>query len=683
MNRSLAILALTALPVTSLYAVNQTESLEQLTVIATRVDNDVEDLPYNVSVITAADIRKSAVRTLPELLSLSAGVQVRNSFGNNAARSTLDIRGFGSTGTQNSLILLDGKRLNDIDQSAINYAAIPLDNILRVEVIRGAGGVIYGDGAVGGVINIITRAAAPDEKRIKLRQTIASYDTYESSVNAVYGTETTSFNLYANYIDSDGYRDNNELDQKNLLGDLRYQLNNIELFSKFGLSAQKLGLPGNRTVNPATGLNELADDRRGTNEPNNYANEDLTFFTSGINGQTGKGLQYIIDFGWRGKEQESFFENQSRYIETELNTLFVTPRLIWKFGNDAVNHRIDTGVDVYHYSYDSVIANNKTNRNRPIRNLDATQTSYAVYLNDLVKLNQATSVQLGSRIQHVRLSAKDDFNSTAPGASAFDAEAADFDNSDTEYLFNLGAKHRYSNAFFVFTNVGQSVRFANIDDRNQLSFAPPLFTPSREFTDLKPQQSRHLDLGIGYNKDRLDMTLTAYYMRLEDEIYFNPSSFLNENLDKTERYGFESSVAIKWSENTSTIANYSYTRSRFRDGAFEGNNVPLVPRNSFSFIGQYSPVKNLDFNAQWNYVGSRYFANDLSNSFFKRIDGYSTVDAKLLYRYKDVDIEVAANNLMDERFFDFGVNSTTSNTFNALPLPERNFFVTIGYNFSR
>ena len=157
---------------------DEVKEFSKLIVNGTRLDqNNIENLPLNISVITAEDINLSPAKTIPELLSFQPGIQKISQFGNHAVRSNIDIRGFGARGVENTLILLDGKRLNDNDQSSINFSAIPMKNIERIEIIKSAGGVLYGDGAVGGVINIITKLAPYKTKKYSIEQTAGSYDS--------------------------------------------------------------------------------------------------------------------------------------------------------------------------------------------------------------------------------------------------------------------------------------------------------------------------------------------------------------------------------------------------------------------------------------------------------------------------------------------------------------------------
>src|SRR5918995_6915081 len=152
---------------------------EPVVVTATRFEERYVSQPVNLTVITAEEIRASPAKTVPDLLAERAGIVVRDLFGNNASSTTVDMRGFGSTGTQNTLILVDGRRVVDIDLSGVQWSAVPLSAIERIEIVRGGGSVLYGEGATAGVINIITRSPAPGKTELTLRGSVGSYDTRE------------------------------------------------------------------------------------------------------------------------------------------------------------------------------------------------------------------------------------------------------------------------------------------------------------------------------------------------------------------------------------------------------------------------------------------------------------------------------------------------------------------------
>ena len=110
------------------------------------------------TVITAEDIAQSTATTLGEALDRLGGVTVRRSLAGTEDPG-LDLRGFGVTGNQNTLVLVDGQRLSENELASARISTIPLTAVERIEILRGAGAVLYGPGASGGVINIVTRPA--------------------------------------------------------------------------------------------------------------------------------------------------------------------------------------------------------------------------------------------------------------------------------------------------------------------------------------------------------------------------------------------------------------------------------------------------------------------------------------------------------------------------------------------
>jgi len=136
---------------------------QSIVITATRFPDSKRDLPVGVTVITADDIRKSASSNLGDILAQFGLLQIRDLAG--TQNPQLDLRGFGVTGDQNTLVLLDGLRLSEADLESAQLSAIPLESIERIEIVRGSGAVLYGAGATGGTINIITRRSRAGEAR--------------------------------------------------------------------------------------------------------------------------------------------------------------------------------------------------------------------------------------------------------------------------------------------------------------------------------------------------------------------------------------------------------------------------------------------------------------------------------------------------------------------------------------
>lgn len=650
---------------------------EPVVVTATRLNQDSANIPANVTIISAKDIRESAATTLPELLGLQAGVGTRSLYGNNAARSTVDIRGFGASATQNTLILLDGRRLNDIDLSAVDFAAIPLRDIKRIEIIRGGGGVLYGDGAVGGTINIITKGPGKTGSHGDATIGVGSYDTEQLDASMRSSNDSGAWNLYASGLHSGGYRDNNNLRQLNLQGGARWFKPGAEWFLKFGADDQRLRLPGSRTVDPSKGINQLENDRRGTSTPNDYANQNGYYLSGGMSHYLQSNTKLVVDVGYRGKNQRSYFDyggGYSNYIDANLDTWSLTPRLTHEYGTGAQHGTLTAGVDVYSSQYGA--NRGKTATTRPIHILDVTELSTAAYVHDSRWISKVTNITAGIRLQRVRLSARDHYDASAPGGSS-GSQAADLDKTDDSHMLELGVRHHLSHSLSVFSRVSRSVRFATIDETFQ---APPP-TYSLEFTPLKPQTAMQFDLGTDFRHGRTQASADLYYMRLKNEIHYDPSASANVNLDPTRRYGVELSSTTSLTDVVKLKADYTYTRSEFRAGRYAGHDVPLVPRHTARLSVFWDMRPNLRLTSTLRYVGTKRFDNDQANTFAK-IPAYTMVDLKLAKRHGPWRVSGEISNLFNTKAYDTGIISTsTAGRYSAYPLPERSFMVSVERSF--
>ncbi|MDX9978676.1 MAG: TonB-dependent receptor plug domain-containing protein, partial [Lentisphaeria bacterium] len=151
----LAMAALAGIALRAEPAEGETQQMDDVVITATRSETSTREIPANVTVITAQDIADGNYSDVVGVLQSLGGLHFRSFSGNQEA--TVDIRGFGENSHGRVLILRDGRRLNRPDMRGINWSQIPLASIERIEILRGPGGAMYGDNAVGGVINIITK----------------------------------------------------------------------------------------------------------------------------------------------------------------------------------------------------------------------------------------------------------------------------------------------------------------------------------------------------------------------------------------------------------------------------------------------------------------------------------------------------------------------------------------------
>lgn len=659
---------------------------ETIVVTPTRFQDSASDRAANVTVITRAELERNPSQTLPEILQDYAGIGMRDLFGNNAANSTVDMRGFGAAADQNTLVLVDGVRQNDIDTSGVVWAAIPLSAVERIEIVRGGSSVLHGSGAVGGVINIITRSAIGQPAQAGFGLRAGTYATRDVQVFGNMAGDRAGLMLAANHYESDGYRTNNRNEQDNFYGDARWKLDQGTLILKFGADAQTTGLPGQRTVQPSIGLNELADPE-GTSTPNNWAKREGWQLALTRDFRLGS-HDAVVDLAYRHKAQDSHFDYGYGYAsnpESVLGMLTFSPRIKFNFGQETMRHALTVGTDLVQWDYDLTAAELSptgvsTNR------VNARQRNAALYVKDDLRLGPALSLLGGARIEQFSIRGDDRYSSTDPFGFGSAAPAGSQD--EREYAWELGMRYRLSAAQSMFAKLGRSFRFATVDEVYE--YAPSY---AHEFQFLKPQTSHDLQLGWEAGTAKQGVRAALYYMRVRDEIHLDPynAGVGNTNLPPLQRYGLELEGRKLWGplylSAAYTLAYAKFTGGRFDDLSgtgtlvnLDGKNVPLVPRHKLSANAAWQISPSVRLLTSANYVSEQYMDNDEPNTMGRKIPAYTVADARLEYRRGDWTLAAAANNLFDEAYYTYAVRSSfTPDRYAAYPLPGRHFLVELSY----
>ncbi|NRA37176.1 MAG: TonB-dependent receptor [Planctomycetes bacterium] len=654
---------------------------EEILITASRLESGV--VGASTSIIDGDDIELAPVNNLQEYLSYQAGIQFRDFFGNsNGSHATVDMRGFGAVGKQNTLFLLNGRRLNDLDLAAVDLSAIPMGHIDKIEIIRGnAGSVLYGDGATGGVINIITKAGGnPDgEGRVKLA---TGSDAFVSGdVSYAQDFDKMSVTAHAAINQGDGYRENNEFDEKTFYTDMRYWADSYSLYTTLTYRDREIGFPGHRRVNPTVPINEVESDPRGTSTPYDMGEDDAYSITTGYTKYLSEDLELIFDLGYRSKDQYSeYFYSElvpQQVTDATLSTISLTPRVIYSGDIAGKKLKSISGLDIYQDDYTSDRRNSYlTNAlNSPVEHrYEADQMTIAAYTQNTVALNDATDVSLGLRAQYFDFSAVDNYNPA--GSTIFGGtKTPDENDDDIEYAAHLGVEYGVNDEVTAFSRIGRSFRMPTIDER--------IGSANGGFK-LEPQTSFDIEAGVRSEQESHSFQTSVYWMQTSNEILFDPTVILygaNANRDKTDRYGIEFQGDYKVRDDITLFASASYTVATFADGSYDGNDVPLVAPITFTMTSQWDITSWLHWLTVVNYVGERHMENGESNTQVK-MDDYMLLDMTLAASYLNWDFSLSVKNMLDTDYYNYAVGSaTTYGIYNVYTQPGANYLASVAYNF--
>jgi iron complex outermembrane receptor protein len=676
---AVAMLAALALPVFA--------QSDAVIVNATRFPEDARRLPASVTVLTADDIRKSAARTLPELLTEQAGITMKDFFGNNASSTSVDLRGFGATATQNTLILLDGRRATDIDLSGVQWAAIPLAAVERVEILRGTGSVLYGDGATAGVINIITRSPLAQGRGAEILGHVAGYGTIEGQFYASTATQSFGINAALHGYDSDGYRENNRNEQQNSSVNLRWGPGESFVDLRLGTDRQNLRLPGSRRIQPSTGLDEYATDRRGAQTPLDWSSRDgaragLTFGT-----RIGE-AELNLGADWRRKSQQSYFDQSGFPITRDdaLDVSSLTPRLRLPVTLAGMRHRVTFGADWHAWRYDSRRSDLPQNVDQPINRVRVDQDTQGWYLQDAVELTPASLLTLGWREERAKYQASDVLDPTASGAG-FATQAPSASETQRQHAWEVGLRHALSAAAAVFARAQRSFRFVNADEiyEDDAAF-------SKQFQILRPQTAQSYELGAEWRSPHRALRATLFRTDVEDEIHLDPftTGTGNTNLPPSRRQGVELETAWQASSALRLTAGYAYTDAKFREGVLPGGpfaigsnlniagkRVPLVPEHKLNLGLAWEIAARTRFSAALTGVSKQMMDNDEPNTLGVQIPAFAVADLKLARDFNWGRLAATVNNLFGEDYYTYAVRSQfVADRYAVYPLPGRGFSLT-------
>ncbi len=374
----------------SLYAQETEVTLGKVVVTATRDEQEIRKIPANVTVITKEKIAESNAQVVTDVLKDEVGVVVRDLSGT-GKNASVDIRGFGETGPLNTLVLVDGRRVNEIDLSGVDWTQIPLDQVERIEIVRGSGSVLYGDNAVGGVINIITRKPdKPFSGKAEVVKGSYLYHKESGSAGGKWGPFSAMF--HADYSSTEGYRENGFLRYKDIGGKIIYDMNeNISFNFNGSLHRDDTGLPGGLLKST------YKLDRRSPRYPYDKSETEDGFGTLGVKAKLWDFGRIETDLSYRHREVTDFFYSFSYQSKRNVDTWGVTPKFIlekpiWRFPNKLI-----MGLDFYTSELDVFSESAFYGLNQS----EVAKTSTGIYLLDEFSILQNLILSMGYRHEWV------------------------------------------------------------------------------------------------------------------------------------------------------------------------------------------------------------------------------------------------------------------------------------------
>lgn len=642
-------------------------TLPEVVVTATRSTQQAEKVPAHVTVISEAEIQNSNAKTIPDLLRAQQGIVVRNLLGN-GKNALVDLRGFGETGAYNTLVLVDGRRVNGIDLSGVDWTQIPVDQVRRIEIVHGTGSVLYGDNAVGGVIHIITRI--PRETfTANGGITLGSYGRHRLEASVGGGRDRIAASLFASRDQTDGYRVNNDYDSKDAGGKFVFDATESLAFNlNAAYHEDAYGLPG-----PLTQA-QLDADRKSSANPYDEGESKDTYLKGGLDLAVGSQGNLVADLFYRYRSSDAVFPDATSPMATDSTstTWGITPRYIWDGSLSGHGNTLIVGIDYYAAEQDTDSFGGwliPMGTKSAVANIS--RDSVGVYISNEFSILENLILSVGARHEKVSYDLRQEDLTGFLGP-------LDDDVDDSENAYNAGLTYRYAGGSSVFVRINRSFRFPLTDEIVYTDWGT--FTIKAN-TDLKPQTGRHYETGIKhYITPGIFANLTLFRAEINNELFYNPSTFGNENHPETLHQGVEIGGKAALTDKINVFASYTYENATFEKAPYRDNDVPAVPNHKAGLGFQISDLATpgLDFLANYHYTGASYAISDQANH-FEKLKAYYTIDTRLSYQWKKLKAFVGVNNITDQKYSEYAVMDTFLTQRNFYPAPDRNWVAGFQY----
>lgn len=629
--------------------------VEKKVSVGQRREGDVLDVPSAVTLITEDQIRKSGASNIVEVLRKTPGFFSQGA-NKGAYDQILDLRGYnnGAGNGQRTLVLVDGRKTNQVVSSATDWASIPLENVERVEIVRGPASALYGDGALAGVVNIITKRGGK-EGASHAGGGAGNWGTYQASVNFGTAAESALLDFFAGIESTQGWRDNSEFRGNNLTARVEGPLaEGLRFHAKVGRHEDSRERPGtlNKTEIEQFGRNASVTTGNKADVEEGYLDGGLTQSL----GELGEASLFFNYSLYDGKSNFGAFviDDASKIWTLQLkHTVKTRP-----FSRDLA---LTTGAD---FSYETADADSAFGPVTPDES-EYRRRLGGVYEHLELRPFDALIVTASARYDRALLNLDTD----SPFGGGVDRQRA-FD----QWSPHAGLTVRILEELSAYASWGRTFKYPTRDELIGFTSSAP---------DLEPERSHTYEAGVRFVSSRWgSASVSVFKMIVKDEIYFDPTFAVppfgfgtNINFDEVTHQGIETEArATPW-EWLEIFATHTFTRvvvTESESPSQEGKTYPVTPRLAGT-VGLTASYEGASLTLSGRYAGDRFLIRDFDNTEDK-LDSYWVFDTRAAYTWKGLTLFASVFNVTDREYFDSG-GIAFGGELRFNPAPERSWLV--------
>lgn len=689
----------------------------------------------NIVLITSEDISKKQYTDVESILRDTPNVVIQETeFG-----PVVNLRGSGERSMSRVKTMVDGVTITPLEEAmgTLPINSIPVGAIEKIEIIPGGGATLYGSGTTGGVVNIITKSNA----RKDFINADVKYGSFATKDTGIAFGQNISDNLYVNfagqYVDKNGYRENEELESKSFNGGFDYKIND-----KHRVKFQSTYYDDEGTSSTAVENSILEHNRKkaGDNISSDSTREsfsldyeykpldNFTFYATAF--KTKYERNFIQDDLMSGSQVSDMITGLGMPFPPTINDKFIKGTMNGNFIEKTEGIKLkskydyDRGSLVFGYDYtatnlkrNSLVNTDSFTGKVMDKNFNATfktdtfvdmnKDTHALYTLNDYKLTDRLNLITGLRYEYSKYNGNRLTNTKPninveykPGSGIYNpmsipvpSKTSEVDRTIDNFAGEIGLNYKYSDT-------------GNIYSRYERGFISPLPTQltnkinngkSTEYQDsnLDSETIDSIEFGIKDFIGNSYVSATIFASQTNDEIATldrnsdNPATKLWRfvNIGKTRRIGTEF-YSEQYFDKLTLSQSISYVDAKItkvgnvNDGESylqKWDKVPMVSDWKITLGADYSLTDRLSFGANYTY-NSGYEKRELAESGKTpktiKTSGYGVTDAYVRYNINDYfTLKGGINNLFNEEY-NYYETSTTS-----IPAPERNYYISGSFTF--
>lgn len=635
-------------------------SLDPLVVTADRSGTPLASSIASVSVLSAQQLARMPRLTLAEALRQVPGFALVDMDGLGRDPQVM-VRGFyGGGEAEYVIVMVDGRPVNDVQAGLVAWDAIPLAAVDRIEIVRGGASALWGDAAIGGVVNVITRAPGSGGERWSMAG--GSHGSWRGSLSADARVLGRDLALSGGIDRTDGYREHAE----RTTGRVRATW----LLASDESGSLRLDAAAHRREFDEPGpvpASRIDADRRGS---------DVFYrFDQGTDRRYGIGLDTDRSVGSRARLSGSL-SGELRSGES-VRTIVLAPgfadtkeRVLetWRGGAGAqlsiegtglpVRDRMVAGMEATHATLDAkyyaVLAGDASAYGESAGGrgeLDTSgrggRTAAAAFAQYTLLPVAAVRLSLGGRADWLR----DSFDVLAP------EEPARLDATHFAFSPRVGLNVEYlgEDAFAgnAWVSAGRSFKAPTLDqlfDRRRLPVPFPPFATTISNALLEPQHGTSIEAGVYQRAAAGSFTilssLSVYGMEMEDELDFDVPTLRYVNIGRSRHQGVEAGVTVNGPGSAAAFLNYTRQDAVARSGENAGRRLKAIPRHFTTAGVSVSPAGGLEAALMLSHARG-IFLDDANTM---TLPPYTHIDARLGHAIGGVRLTLDVRNVFDARY---------------------------------